>query len=129
MEQEKKTASYKVTADSGGWVFRFFCDSSGQLGCVTGPIHADTEAHALDIAWQSAGREHFNFCDKCRRYVSAAMFNLTAGQCVDCAAWEDEYPNFCHHCGVRLKDPEARFCPSCGARLRNEGRAKEVMAE
>lgn len=129
MVQEKKTATYKVTADSGGWVFRFFCDSSGQLGCVTAPIHAATQDEALDIAWQTEGKKHFNRCDKCHRYVSSAMFNLTAGQCVDCAPWEDAYPNFCHHCGVRLKDPEAYFCPVCGARLHNTGLTEEVTGE
>lgn len=126
MEQGKKTANYKVTADSGGWVFRFFCDSSGQLGCVTKPIRADTQQAALETAWQTEGRAHFNHCDRCGRYVTSAMFNLAAGQCVDCAPWEDDYPNFCHHCGIRLKDPEVRFCPSCGTRLRSEGRAEEV---
>lgn len=40
---ERKTATYKVTADSGGFVFRFFCDSSGKPACVTKPIRADTE--------------------------------------------------------------------------------------
>ena len=129
MEQAKKTASYKVTADSGGWVFRFFCDSSGQLGCVTGPVRADSEASALEIAWESEGKMHFNRCDKCGRYVSAAMFNLTAGQCVDCAPWEDAYPNFCHQCGTRLQDLEGSFCPVCGARLYNTGQTEEVTAE
>lgn len=129
MEQAKKTASYRVMTEPGGWVFRFFCDSSGQLGCVTGPIRADSEEAALDLAWQTEGRQHFNRCDKCRRYVSAAMFNLTAGQCVDCAPWEDAYPNFRHQCGVRIKDPEAYFCPNCGARLWNQGQAEEVRLE
>lgn len=128
MEQTKKTASYKVTADSGGFVFRFFCDSSGELCCTTGPIRADTEACALDLAWETEGRLHFNRCDRCGHYVSAAMFNLAAGQCVDCAPWVDDYPNFCSQCGTRLSDPEARFCPSCGARLHGAPGAEEVNA-
>lgn len=128
MEQTKKTATYKITADSGGWAFRFFCDSSGELECVTGPIRADTEEAALDIAWETEGRHHFNRCDKCGRYVSAVMFNLAAGQCVDCAPWEDEYPTFCHHCGTRLRDPEGLFCSACGARLHTAGQTEGVSA-
>ena len=128
MEQTKKTASYKVTADSGGFAFRFFCDSSGELCCVTRPIRADTEENALDIAWETEGSLHFNRCNKCGRYVSTAMFNLTAGQCVDCAPWEDDYPTFCHQCGTRLKDPEGTFCSVCGARLRNTGQTEEVTS-
>lgn len=124
--QEKKTASYKVTADSGGYTFRFFCDSSGELGCVSKPIRADTEDAALMLAWESEGRRHFNRCGRCGHFVSAAMFNLTAGQCVDCAPWEEAYPNFCHRCGTRLKDPEASFCPACGARLHGGEEAEEV---
>ncbi len=128
MKQEKKTASYKVTADSGGYVFRFFCDSSGELCCVTGPIRADTESQALEISWETEGKHFFNRCDRCGHYVSSAMFNLAEGQCVDCAAWEDEYPNFCRHCGLRLLDAEMRFCPDCGARLCGEERPEGVAA-
>ena len=126
MEQRAKTARYQVTADSGGFVFRFFCDSSGELCCTTGPIRSDTEPHALEIAWEREGRRHFNRCDKCGRYVSSVMFNLAEDQCVDCAPWENEYPNFCRHCGTRLRDAEASFCPRCGARLRGEERSGEV---
>ena len=30
-------------------------------------------------------------------------------------------PSFCHHCGVRLREPDACFCPVCGARLQVGG--------
>lgn len=129
MNKGKRTASYKVTADSGGWIFRFFCDSSGQLCCVTATIQADSEAAALDKAWQSEGKKHFNHCDKCGRYVSAAMFNVEENLCVDCAPWEDAYPNFCHSCGGRLSDPEAYFCPRCGAALHSGGDTEEVIEQ
>ena len=34
MEQAKKTAAYRVVADSGGnMVFRFYCDISDKLRC------------------------------------------------------------------------------------------------
>ena len=128
---EKKTAAYRVETDSGGGrVFRFYCDISGELGCVTRPIVADSEQAALAQAWEAEGRRAFDRCPKCGRYVSSAMFNINAGQCLDCAPWEDEYPAFCHQCGVRIKDPEARFCPACGARLLVGGAdGKEGTAE
>ena len=57
MEQAKKTAAYRVVADSGGSrVFRFYCDISGELCCVTRPIQADTEEAALEIAWATEGK-------------------------------------------------------------------------
>ncbi len=56
----------------------------------------------------------FDRCPQCGRYVSSAMFNINAERCLDCAPWENEYPVFCHHCGIRLKDPDAFFCPACG---------------
>ena len=52
MVQAKKTAAYRVIAGPGGKrVFRFYCDISGDLSCVTKSIRADTEDEALEIAW------------------------------------------------------------------------------
>ena len=131
MVQAKKTAAYRVIAGPGGKrVFRFYCDISGELCCVTKSIRADTEDEALEIAWETEGRWEFNHCPKCGKYVSSAMFNVNAGLCLDCAPWEDEYPSFCHHCGVRLQEPDACFCPICGARLQVGGTdGKEGAAE
>ena len=47
MVQAKKTAAYRVIAGPGGKrVFRFYCDISGELCCVTKSIRADTEDEA-----------------------------------------------------------------------------------
>ena len=57
MVQAKKTAAYRVIAGPGGKrVFRFYCDISGALCCVTKSIRADTEDEALEIAWETEGR-------------------------------------------------------------------------
>ena len=94
MEQAKKTAVYRVVADSGGtMVFHFYCDISGELCCVTRPIRADTEEAALELAWATEGKWEFNHCTKCGKYVSSAMFNVNAGLCPDCAPWETEFPS------------------------------------
>ena len=88
MTQVRKTATYRVVTDSGGdRIFRFYCDISGELCCVTKPIRADTEEAALEIAWATEGRWEFNHCPKCGKYVSSAMFNVNAGLCLDCAPW------------------------------------------
>ncbi len=131
MEQAKKTAAYRVITDSGGRrSFRFFCDISGELCCSTRPILADTEEAALEAAWNTEGKWEFNHCPKCGQYVSSAMFNVNAGQCLDCAPWEEEYPAFCHQCGTKLKESDARFCPVCGAKLLVGGMAGgEVTAK
>lgn len=71
------------------------------------------------------GAVAFDRCPQCGRYVSSAMFNINAERCLDCAPWENEYPVFCHHCGIRLKDPDAFFCPACGARLLVGGTEEE----
>ena len=128
MVQAKKTAAYRVIAGPGGKrVFRFYCDISGELCCVTKSIRADTEDEALEIAWETEGRWAFDRCPQCGRYVSSAMFNINAERCLDCAPWENEYPVFCHHCGIRLKDPDAFFCPACGARLLVGGRLNGIQ--
>ena len=65
MVQAKKTAAYRVIAGLGGKrVFRFYCDISGELCCVTKPIRADTEEAALEIAWEQEGKWEFNLCPK-----------------------------------------------------------------
>ena len=102
-------------------VFRFYCDISGELCCVTRPIQADTEEAALEIAWATEGRWEFNHCPKCGKYVSSAMFNVNAGLCLDCAPWETEFPAFCHQCGARLRGATPRCCPACGAKLIADG--------
>ena len=118
MTQVRKTATYRVVTDSGGGrIFRFYCDISGELCCVTKPIRADTEEAALEMAWEQEGKWEFNLCPKCGKYVSSAMFNVNAGLCLDCAPWEAEFPAFCHQCGVRLQGATPRCCPICGARL------------
>ena len=38
----KKTAAYTITPDTGGNRYRFYCDVSGALVCITSPYHADT---------------------------------------------------------------------------------------
>ena len=104
MEQAKKTATYRVVTDSGGdRIFRFYCDISGELCCVTRPIQADTEEAALEMAWEQEGKWEFNLCPKCGKYVSSAMFNVNAGLCLDCAPWETEFPAFCHQCGASCR--------------------------
>ena len=130
MEQAKKTAAFRVVTDSGGSrVFRFYCDISGELCCVTKPIQADTEEAALEIAWEQEGKRQFNRCARCGRFVSSAMFNVNAECCLDCAPWEDEYPSFCHHCGARLRGAAQRCCPVCGAKLQVGGTDGREEAE
>ncbi len=115
----KPTASYKLIADAGGNRYQFFCDLSGALACTTEPIRADTPEEALMIAWKREGRQHFNQCHKCGRWVSDVMYNADVMECVDCAPWEN-VPKFCPECGdpfddgdmVRRKAEDLRASPS-----------------
>lgn len=85
---------------------------------------ADTEDNALEIAWETEGRWAF---DRCPQGAVCVLRHVQhhAERCLDCAPWENEYPVFCHHCGIRLKDPDAFFCPACGARLLVGGTEEE----
>ena len=110
------TAKYRIIADSGGSRYRFFCDVSGMVLCTTKPIRGDTQEEELKMAWESEGKQHFNRCAKCGRWVSDPMYNADMLQCVDCAPWQEK-PNYCTHCGKKISGND-RFCEACGMRLR-----------
>jgi len=113
------TAGYKIISGPEGNRYQFFCDLSRALACTTNPIPADTPEQELQIAWETEGRQEFNRCNKCGKWVSDVMFNADVHECVECAPWENP-PNFCPQCGRKLSSPE-RFCPMCGAKLLYEG--------
>ena len=114
--KDHATAKYRVIADSGGSRYRFFCDVSGMALCTTKPIRGNTQEEELKTAWETEGRQHFNRCAKCGKWVSDPMYNADTLQCVDCAPWQEK-PNYCSHCGKPISDC-ARYCGACGIRLR-----------
>lgn len=117
---EKKVATHKTVADGGGYRFLFYCDVSGAHVCTTKELYfADTPEAALQSAWQAEGREHFNGCHKCGRWVIDAAYNAEVLECVECAPYEAE-PKYCKSCGARIADSR-KYCPSCGKKLRYEG--------
>lgn len=42
MNKEKTIDTYKIVADAGGNIYKFYCDLSGALVCTTKPYKADT---------------------------------------------------------------------------------------
>ena len=117
---ERNTAAYKIISDTGGNRYRFYCDLSGALACTTKPVAADTPEEALKLAWDSEGRQHFNRCHKCGKWVIDAVYNPEVLECVDCAPFESD-PKFCKFCGAKIKNHE-KICPICGKLLVYEGR-------
>lgn len=113
--KESATAKYRIIADSGGRRYRFFCDLSGMALCTTGPVLGNTQTEELQLAWESEGKQHFNCCSKCGRWVSDPMYNADLLQCVDCAPWQ-EHRDYCVRCGQKVSAAD-RFCKSCGANL------------
>ncbi len=86
MVQAKKTAAYRVIAGPGGKrVFRFYCDISGELCCVTKSIRADTEDEALEIAWETEGRWAFDRCPPMRPVCVLRHVQHQRGAVSDCA--------------------------------------------
>ena len=114
--KDHATAKYRVIADSGGSRYRFFCDVSGMALCTTKPIRGNTQEEELKTAWETEGRQHFNRCAKCGKWVSDPMYNADTLQCVDCAPWQEK-PNYCSHCGIAISLSD-RYCNACGTRLR-----------
>ena len=119
MSSENKTASDRIIADDGANRYRFFCERSGLALCVTRPIRAETPEEELRIAWETEGRQHFNKCQRCGKWVSDLMFNVEASECVICAPWED-VPNYCPNCGGKIPKGDY-FCRMCGEKLQYKG--------
>lgn len=112
-----KTAPYKIRADdTGGNRYRFFCELSGMEVCITEPVKADTSEEEARLAWKQDGREHFNRCHKCGRWVSNAMYNVDTLHCVKCSPIENP-PAFCPYCGKPVTEEKDEFCRSCGRKL------------
>ena len=125
---ESRTAKHKVVPDDGGYRFIFYCDVSDAHVCTTSQIYqGDSEEAALLAAWQAEGREHFNRCHKCGKWVIDAVYNAEVLECVECAPYEAE-PKYCKNCGAKIEDP-VKNCPSCGKKLIYEGSAATNDAE
>jgi len=115
MGKQHATASYRVIADAGGNRYSFFCDLSGAVLCTTNPVKAGTPEEELLIAWEQEGRQHFDLCRKCGRWVSGVMYNADVLHCVDCSPWEDR-PHYCGKCGNKVA-PSDTFCSVCKEKL------------
>lgn len=118
--ESKRIAAYKIVKENGGNRYRFYCELSGALACVTDPICATTSEDELRIAWETTGIKHFNLCHKCGKWVIDAAYNVEVFECVECAPYETE-PKFCKKCGVKIETP-ARKCPVCRSSLVYEGK-------
>jgi len=115
MQKGNQPARYKIIPTADGNRYRFFCALSGAALCTTEPVCGDTQEEELQIAWEKEGRNYFNVCHKCGKWVSDAMYNADVFECVSCAPWE-ERPQYCPHCGVKIP-PADSFCQACGIRL------------
>ena len=119
---ESRTAKYKVITDDFGYRFIFYCDVSDAHVCTTSRIyHGNSEKEALLVAWQTEGREHFNRCHKCGRWVIDAVYNAEVLECVECAPYEAE-PKYCKNCGTKIEG-YFKICSCCGKKLIYEGSA------
>lgn len=118
--ENRKTANYKIIPCDSGSRYRFYCDISGVLACVTKEVYkGDDPEEALLLAWKREGHENFNQCHRCGKWVIDAVYNAEVLECVDCAPYEAE-PKYCKNCGAKIEDP-VKICPSCGKKLIYEG--------
>lgn len=120
MWKKKATADFKVLAGADGNRYRFYCDLSGALLCTTGPYQANAPEAELLLAWEKEGKQYFNVCRSCGRYVSNVMYNVEVWECVQCAPYEVE-AKFCKNCGAKL-DTSGKICPKCGKLLKYPGK-------
>lgn len=96
--------------------YRFFCEASGTAVYTTDIISDIPSRDSVNTAWEQQGRQHFNRCQQCGRWVCNVMYNTDTGRCVLCSPWE-ESPAYCSGCGALAVSGE-RYCRRCGQRLR-----------
>ncbi len=113
-KKDRVSARYTIIKEEGGNRYRFYCEASGAAVFTSEPIRAGSPDEELKIAW-AGGRQYFNRCHKCGKWVCNAMTNADTLTCVDCSPWENP-PSYCPECGIKLEgiDP---YCRACGARL------------
>ena len=117
---KNRTAKYKVVTDGDGYRFIFYCDvSDAHIYTTQKTYQVDAEQEALLAAWEAEGREHFNRCHKCGKWVMDAVYNAEVLECVECAPYEAE-PKYCKNCGTKIEVP-VKICPVCGKKLIYEG--------
>lgn len=121
---KKKTADYKIIKNDAGNIYRFFCDISGALCRQSGTYNEKDSEKELMLAWENEGREHFNLCHKCGRWVIDPMYNPDVHSCVKCCPIED-IPNYCPKCGGKVEHTQT-FCHRCGTRLMYGGESDEA---
>ena len=119
----RKTANFRVLSDGDGRRYQFFCALSGAHVCTTRPILSGTMEQALQIAWETEGKQHFNHCGKCGNWVIDAMYNVEVLECVDCAPYEG-VPLYCKFCGKKVDAANNNRCGKCGAELAYKGGAE-----
>ena len=115
----RKTANFRVLSDGHGRRYQFFCALSGAHVCTTRPIQANTPDEAVELAWETEGKHHFNLCSKCGNWVIDAMYNVDVLECVDCAPYEG-IPHYCKSCGAKVTT-QSTTCSECGALLAYRG--------
>ncbi|MBQ3177290.1 MAG: zinc-ribbon domain-containing protein [Clostridia bacterium] len=113
--EKNKTAAYKIIEKDGGRCYRFFCEASGMAMVTTKVYRCDNPEEELQTAWAEEGREHFNLCHKCGKWVCDAMYNADVLHCADCTPWENK-PKYCSNCGTKVGITDT-FCRRCGAKL------------
>ena len=124
INKDKKTANYKVIQTPPGNRYQFFCDLSNALICTTPPMNENNPDDELTKAWLNYGKNNFNVCHKCGKWIIDALYNPDTFNCVKCTPLED-YPEFCPQCGAETSDP-SYFCHMCGYRLLYGGEENEI---
>ena len=110
-----KTAAYKIIPSQVGNRYSFFCELSGMLVCTTGTYYADNPEAELSAAWESEGKNNFNLCHLCGRWVDSVVYNPDMLTCVNCAPLEEE-ARYCMHCGAKVINGDI-ICSVCGKKV------------
>lgn len=119
MKPVQSTARYQTIGDGDKRRYCFFCDITGAQVCTQNAYPSDDVHNGAMLAWEREGRNHFNLCHRCGRWVVDAAYNPQVLECIQCATFEYQ-ARFCKFCGTRVSETD-RVCPNCKNPLYYEG--------
>jgi len=75
------TAIYMVIPSEGGHRYRFLCEDTVTPVCTTSVYASPDPFQTALTAWEKEGRQHFELCPRCGKWIAADSYPAHASHC------------------------------------------------